>query len=78
MGSFFSNITGSSDSLNSQNNIKFWGNVTREFYEVFRKYDDGNARIPLCQLRDAFNEVFLFPSKSQNAAGNRIYNEYTF
>ncbi|CAG2230302.1 RAW [Mytilus edulis] len=39
--------------------------VFLELYEVFRKYDDGNGRIPLCQLRKAFNEVHLYPSKSQ-------------
>ena len=40
----------------------------RELYEIFRKYDDGNSRIPMCQLRKAFNEVNLFPAKSQSKA----------
>ncbi|CAG2246411.1 RAW [Mytilus edulis] len=65
MGGILSNLTGSPETSESQGCNIFWGHVTRELYEVFRKYDDGNGRIPLCQLRKAFNEVHLYPSKSQ-------------
>lgn len=65
MGGHFSSSRRSSSSIESNGNNRIWGSVTRELYEVFRRYDDGNGRIPRNKLRKAFNDVDLFPSKSQ-------------
>ncbi|XP_041370565.1 uncharacterized protein LOC121384307 isoform X2 [Gigantopelta aegis] len=44
---------------------KIFGVYTSQLWEVFKRYDLGQNKLPITSLRAAFNELSLFPSNSQ-------------
>ncbi|XP_048776733.2 uncharacterized protein LOC125680942 isoform X1 [Ostrea edulis] len=54
---------GNSEKCNAKQRI--WGKTTRDLLRVFNKFQDGNERLPIHQIRDVFNSIGLYPSNSQ-------------
>ncbi|KAJ8300058.1 hypothetical protein KUTeg_021577 [Tegillarca granosa] len=51
--------------ISKEEATRIWGKVTRELLKVFNKYEDGKDRLPISKLREACNQLHLYPSNSQ-------------